>query len=234
MNYFQYAGVRSTTYGILIDHHDADSVPGRDFETVEVPGRNGTLTVDNGRYHNLDLTYTCGIAWNFQSHFADFRAWLLSKTGYQRLEDSYDSLHYRMARVKSVSSPETFLKGGMGIFDVIFDCQPQRFLKSGETSQTFTGSGSLTNPTRYPALPLVRVYGTGTVRIGTHTVTINTASSYTDLDCDLQDAYRGATNCNGNITLNSGNFFTLTPGYNGISFSGGVSRVDITPRWWTL
>lgn len=234
MNYFQYAGVRSSTYGILIDHHDADSVPTRDYETVEVPGRNGTLTVDNGRYHNIDLTYTCGIGQNFRSRFADFRAWLFSQTGYQRLEDSYDPLHYRRARVKSVSSLDTALRGSLGTFDVVFDCQPQRFLKSGETAQTFTGSGSLTNPTRYPALPLVRAYGTGTVKIGSNTITINTASSYTDLDCDLQDAYRGATNCNGNITLNSGNFFTLTPGYNGISLGNGISRVEITPGWWTL
>ena len=121
----------------------------------------------------------------------------------------------------------------MGTFDVIFDCKPQRFLKTGETSQTFTGSGSLTNPTRYPALPLVRAYGTGTLRLGSTSIVISSNNSYIDIDCEIQDAFRGATNCNGNITLSSGRFFALAPGYNGISMSG-ITRVEITPRWWTL
>ena len=37
MSYFEYAGVRSTAYGILIDSHTAYDTPDRDYETVEVP-----------------------------------------------------------------------------------------------------------------------------------------------------------------------------------------------------
>lgn len=234
MNYFKFAGTSSLTHGILIDSHDVYNSPDRDYETVEVPGRNGTLTVDNGRYHNVDITYHCGIGVRFHTHMNSFKAWLMSKTGYQRLEDSYNEEYYRMARVKSAPDPEVIRKAAMGTFDVVFDCKPQRFLKTGETSQTFTGSGSITNPTLFTALPLVRVYGTGAVRIGSNTITINSASSYTDLDSDIQDAFRGAVNCNGNITLNNGNFFELTPGYNSISIGSGISQIVITPRWWTL
>lgn len=234
VNTFTYAGTSSRAYGILIDSHTAYGAPDRDYETVEVPGRNGTLTVDNGRYQNVDVTYHCGIGVGFHEKYNRFKAWLMSKTGYQRLEDTYHPEHYRMARVKSAPSPEYYLKGKSGTFDVVFDCKPQKFLKSGETQQTFYSSGSITNPTQYTALPLVRVYGTGTLTIGSNTIVINSASSYTDLDCDIQDAFRGAINCNGNITLRSGSFFELLPGSNTVSMGSGISQVRITPRWWIL
>lgn len=233
MNTFTYAGTNSRTYGILIDSHTAYNSPGRDYETVEVPGRNGTLTVDNGRYKNVDVVYHCGIGVGFHTKFNQFKAWLMSKTGYSRLEDSYHTEYFRMARVKSAPSAEYYLKGKAGTFDVEFDCKPQRYLKTGETVQTFTSSGNITNPTLYTALPLIRVYGTGTLNIGGTTIRIDSANTYTDLDCDIQDAFKGTANCNGNITLSSGKFFELAPGYNGISMSG-ISRIEITPRWWTL
>ena len=234
MNYFSYDGVRSLTYGILIEENGTYNTPSRDYETIEIPGRNGDLTIDNGRYKNVDVVYKCGIGVNFKQHMNEFKAWLMSKRGYKRLEDSYHSEYFRMARVKSSPNPEVFLKGISGHFDVIFDCKPQRFLKSGETEQTFTASGSITNPTLYEALPLIRVYGTGALAIGGNTITINSANSYTDLDCDIQDAFKGAVNCNGNITLNSGKFFTLKPGNNGITLGSGISKIILTPRWWTL
>lgn len=234
ISYFTYAGQRSTDYGILIDSHEGMTTPNRDYEQVDIPGRNGTLTVDNGRYLNVDITYHCGIGMEFQDNMGQFLAWIMSKTGYNRLEDTYQTDYYRMARVKTAPSPSIIGKMKMGTFDMIFDCKPQKYLKTGETEQTFTSNGSITNPTLYTALPLIRVYGTGTLKIGSTTITINSAGSYTDFDCEIQDAFCGSTNCNGKITLNSGNFFSLAPGSNGIVKSGNISRVVITPRWWTL
>ncbi len=54
------------------------------------------------------------------------------------------------------------------------------------------------------------------------------------IDCDLQDAYSGTTNKNSDIILNGGEFPKLDPGENQISFSGGITSVEITPRWWTI
>ena len=85
----------------------------------------------------------------------------------------------------------------------------------------------------FEAKPLLRVYGTGSVGIGSETLTITSANQYTDIDCDLQDAFKGTTNCNGNIRLSSGSFPVLKPGYTGVTLSG-VSRVEIIPRWFSV
>lgn len=62
------------------------------------------------------------------------------------------------------------------------------------------------------------------------TVSINKVT----LDSELQDAYDGTVNKNSSIILNGGEFPSLEPGDNDITFSGGVTEVEITPRWWTV
>ena len=230
---FAYDGKSSREFGIIINEHTGYNSPERDFTTVEVPGMNGDLTLDNGRYKNVIITYKCGIANGFAAQISALRAWLCSNIGYHRLEDSYHPDYYRIARISGTMEPTSFARARAGQFDIQFDCKPQRFLKSGEEIYTFTGTGKIVNPTLYNALPLIRAYGTGTLSIGSTTITISLANTYTDIDCAIQDAYKEATNCNGNIVLNSGNFPVLKPGENGISLSG-ISRIELTPRWWTI
>ena len=90
------------------------------------------------------------------------------------------------------------------------------------------------NHTLFEAKPLLRVYGTGQFGVGGSTITITSTYGYTDIDCDLMDAYRDGSNCNGNIRLDSGSFPVLKPGVNGVSLGSGITRIDITPRWWIL
>ena len=121
-----------------------------------------------------------------------------------------------------------------GMFTLEFDCKPQRFLKSGEEPVEFTANGILYNRTMQNAKPLLRVYGTGagTVGIGSETITISAISTYVDIDCEIMDAYKGAVNCNGNVSFTDD--IVLGPGENNISKSGNISKVVITPRWWII
>ena len=236
--YFTYAGHSSREYGILVDSVTGiwDS-PERDFEMIEIPGRNGELTIDNGRWKNVPGSYQCGIGVNFQANFEAFRAMLASCISYQRLEDSWHPNEYRMAKLESGLQVE-LIKNGVfgGTFAVPFTVMPQRWLKSGETSQTFTSSGSVRNPTLYEAKPLLRVYGTGTFTIGSVSMKITSASTYTDIDCDACECYKNtyATNCNGNVVLLNKKFPTLPAGNTGVSLGSGISKIILTPRWWTL
>ena len=88
------------------------------------------------------------------------------------------------------------------------------------------------NPTMYTALPLIKAYGTGTLTISGISVTVTTASEYTDIDSEIEEAYKGSTSCNMNIILSNGEFPKFQPGINTVSFTG-FSRLEITPRWWT-
>lgn len=230
-NYFIFDGVSSKDYGVYISGAGTFDGAERDVSTIGVPGRNGELTIDNGRYKNRQITYPAFIYRNFDLNIEGLRNWLLSGGGYKRLEDSYHPNEFYMARLTGTLDPDVVDKLVAGKMNLTFDCYPQRFLKSGEMPIDITAAATLINETAQIAKPLIRAYGTGTITVNSQTLTISTADEYTDLDCDLMEAYKGATNCNGNV---SGTFPEFIPGANSISMTSGITQMSITPRWWIL
>lgn len=231
--YLTYNGKSSRDFEVWISGNGTFDAPERDVESVSVPGRNGDLHIDNGRFKNIAITYPAFITKNFRHNFDAFKAYMLSQRGYKRLMDSYNPEYYRLAAYKNAISPDMAPLNRAGSFEIVFDCDPRRFLVAGEKSVRFTAAGSMRNPTLYDAKPLIRAYGTGYFIIAGIRITITSANSYTDIDCELQEAYKGSTSCNNNITLNNGEFPALKSGKNTISMSG-ISRLEITPRWWTV
>lgn len=233
-NILVYDGVSSENFGLYVGFRYVENAPKRVIESIAVPGRNGELTIDYNRYENIEVSYPCVIRSNFEENIAAARSYYLSKAGYKRLEDSANPDEFRMARYTSglEVTPSQMRKQGM--FTLKFDCMPQRFLKSGEQTVEFTADGTIYNETLYDAKPLIRVYGTGEIGIGSETITISTNPGYIDIDCEMMDAYYGAVNCNSYITLSSGEFPVLEPGNNGVTLGTNINKVEITPRWWKI
>lgn len=231
--YLTFDGKSSRDFEVWISGSGTFDAPERDVESIEIPGRNGDLHIDNGRFRNIPIKYPAFITKDFRHNFDAFKEYMLSQRGYKRLEDSYNPEYYRMAAYKNAISPEMAPLNRAGSFDIIFDCDPRRFLKSGEKAKILTAGGQLKNPTMYTALPLIRAYGTGTLTISGISVTVTTASEYTDIDSEIQEAYKGSTSRNMNIILSNGEFPKFQPGINTVSFTG-FSRLEITPRWWTI
>lgn len=234
-DFFIYNGMNSADFGCFVANANQFDAPARDVENIDVPGRNGTLTIDNGRYLNQTLTYTLYTRGDIRTQITGLRN-AISNSGYQRLEDSYNPDEFYLAKFVDAFTIKQSDRHRAG-FAVTFDRKPQRFLKEGSDlifgvdAYSFTTDGNILNNTEQIARPLLRVYGTGSFTVGTGTMTISSASTYTDIDCDLMDAYKGSTNCNGNVT---GTFPTLTPGQNVVDLNGSISKIEIIPRWWRL
>lgn len=233
MNYLTFGKINTKNFNAFVSGESTFVTAERDIEVIPIPGRNGTLSVDNGRFHNVSIVYPCFIVDSFRANYDALRAAFLSESGYNKLIDTYDPDHYRRARYTAAIDPEMTQLNRHGKFDLAFDCDPRRFLVSGDKVVTFSANGSIKNPTLYNALPFIRAYGTGYFEISGVRVTITSASAYTDIDCELQEAYKDSTNCNGNITLNNGEFPKLIPGVNQVTISG-LSRIELSPRWWTI
>ena len=233
MNYLMYGELNSADYDVFISGEGTYNTPARDVEIIPIPGKNGTLSIDNKRFNNVDITYPAFIVNDFKQNYSAFKAGLMSQSGYNKLVDTYDEDHYRLARYSYEITPTMDQYNRHGQFSIIFDCDPRRFLKTGDRVVTFESAGALKNPTMFEALPLIRAYGTGSFTVNGITVTITTASEYTDIDSETQEAYKGTTSCNGNITLTSGIFPALGKGVNEITMTG-VTKLEITPRWWTI
>lgn len=172
---FTYDGESSLDYGVYLTGEGVFNAPERAVEMIEIPGRNGTYALDQGRFKNITVTYKAGMVDYSESDFADkmsdLRNWLCSKVGYCRLEDDYNPNEYRMAVYMSgIQVDHEDLQTGE--FEITFDCKPQRWLSSGETATSVANNGTITNPTRFASSPLIQAWGYGEIDVGDYPLTI--------------------------------------------------------------
>ena len=253
-NYLIIDGVSSISFGVFISGNGTFTSPVKKYEEVEIPGRNGKLLMNTEPiFDNVDVTYN---SFAFEDSAKDYpkvaklysadayyrtfgeqlgalRAFLNSREGYFRLEDSYNPEEYRMAYYAKAFTPTVNRNLKAAEFPLVFTCKPQRFLKTGEMPIDYTSSSTIVNPYLFKSKPLIRAYGTGYFTISGVKVTIKAANGYTDIDCEAMECYKDTVNCNNNVVLDNGVFPVLKPGDNAITMSG-ITKLTITPRWWTI
>lgn len=229
--------VSSKDYHIQVEHPPEYVFPKRDYIIQHVPGRNGDIVLDTGSYQNAKRTYQIAVG-SFEENYTTMvnkiSEWLHSASGYARLEDSYEPEYYRLAMYEDEGTIENIF-GQAGRTTISFNCKPQRFLKSGDILATFNKGGTLSNPTNFTSLPVITVKGNGNgvFRIGDFTVIISEINSEIVIDSEIQDCYSGSNNRNSYVKLNNG-FPKIIAGENEISFSGGITSMEVIPKWWTL
>lgn len=175
-----FGGVNSADYGVYISGEGVYNAPARAVELTQIPGRNGAIPVDLGRWENIEITYPCGMFGSDQTDFAanysDFINAIASQKGYQRLEDTYHPDEFRQALFVSGVETKPIGFGQAGEFELVFNCKPQRFLKSGETAVAISSGGSITNPTLLDSSPLLAVKGYGIIDLNGYELEIYNAT----------------------------------------------------------
>ena len=237
---FWFGDHSTTDFHVRVERYPRQIVPGRKMQTFSIAGRNGDLHSLEHAWENYIQPYEVYFHSNESSpELAHaIAAWLMCGGGYQKLQDTYDPGHYRMALFKGPMDIENIMNR-YGRCTIQFDCAPQSFLVSGDVPVVFETSGSLYNVNSFDALPVITVYGDapGTVTVGSTTVEIKEIANPIILNCELMQAYskpgEGAP-VNQNRNIHAPVFPSLSPGSNAVSFSGGVSKVEIIPRWWEL
>ena len=250
-NKITFGGIDSSNYGIYVAGNAVFNSPERDVTMIDVPGRSGQLTLDNGRFLNMEITYNAFVAGDnpndIKSRIRDFRNAIGAKTGYQRLTDTFHTDEFRQAVFRNGLEVEPTIYQTGGFFDITFDCKPQRWLTSGETWVTvLSGPQSIDNPTLFDASPLIRVSGAnGNVVIGNYTIAVASnpgtlSGAQVNIDCELGDAWYvdlltgNIVSLNSYITMSGSDFPKLNPGTNTVNFTGSITQVDIQPRWWRI
>lgn len=228
-------GMDALSVGIHLQNPIVFSAPVPIVTAESIPGRNGSLIFDDGTFENRTGTAECFVLLygNVERAIRAANKFLLSKRGYRRLETTDDPDHYWLAMVKNGAQIEQRLRT-LAPFEIEFDCKPQRFTKSGLAAVTLTESGVLSNQHGFTALPLISVYGSGAgaLHVAGKTVEILALDGALHLDSETQNAYN--SDGNQNSTINAPEFPVLVDGENPISWTGGIERVEIIPRWWDL
>lgn len=231
---------RITFGGDVIDAWIANApkiiVPERKMTVFSIPGTSREVVKTEEAWEPYDQPYSLflgdGSKDDLQAKAHDI-AVKLNKSGIQRLYDDYDRDYFRLAYFKGpVDIEDRFTRAGKA--DVVFRCMAEKYLISGDVATPITTGQALRNPTAYKAKPLIKIEGsgTGTVVVGSVTMAFTGIVDYLYIDCEEQNVYRlPYENRNDKMT---GSFPLLAPGDTIVTFSGGITAVTITPRWFTV
>ena len=244
-------GVSTVDMGVVIQTPPVYEIPSRVYEITSIPGRSGDLIIDKQSFQNVTRKYYLALGFRRNSNFVTnakmLVEWLLSVSGYARLEDSYEPDYYRIAAVQAPDSLLNLYDEATAV-EVSFNCKPQRYLKSGEIPiivENFSTIVKITNNTKCIALPKILVEGTGGVNLEIRSgldwnnytnISVLTSSFNNNftIDSDMQDCYSSTDYVNNLVTLTNG-FPKLYPGNNWLQLTGtDLRKLEITPRWWTL
>lgn len=196
LKHLTYDGVDSSDFGVFISGEGVFDAPARRGEMISIPGRNGSLFIDEGVFENITVEYPAFIGTGYEELFrtklGDLRSALSSRGNYKRLTDTYHPDEFRLGIFRDGLEVDPQHITRAGGFTMKFDCKPQRFLVSGEESFVFTQNGTITNPTLFESSPLIKVTGNGTVAIGDNgeyrfIVSGNTGTIW--IDSEIMEAY---------------------------------------------
>lgn len=260
-------GKPSTDFGIIVEQYPELTRGTRRGDAYQIAGRNGSYVYEDGTYNNYEQQYSISIPETADDvssapylKTAEVAAWLLGSRGYCKLEDSFEPDCFRMARFSGPLNI-TQLIDRYGTAPISFECQPERYLKTGETAVTAlegvhaleSVSYTLTNPTTFTARPLIKVTGYGGIQFsvtpdGETSVAIRCSVGSTRttfiIDCDSYSVtYEDGTDASSVMTFvdtqGYPSFPRLDPGDNivaNIPYNGGgyIEKLEIVPRWWKL
>lgn len=252
LDWFNWNGTLCTDYGMHVLTQPTIIVPNERTSTVTIPGRSGSLTVLEGEHVYDDLNLSCmaviddpymEVEGATVSRIAKIAGWLRG-SGHvifaNRQEGYYD------ARVVNQIPFEKIVRGNPHMsFSVQFRCKPYFYLSSGETPVTITSSSyTLDNPGNVPSAPLLKVTGNaegsitfvGEDNVPSMHIHDFTGINYIILDCDAKIAYQGSSSdpLDPLILLGtrvSGDWIEIPTGTSILSFSGGITSIELVPRW---
>ena len=248
----QFNGITSDDLGVIVEHYPRLIFPRRKVEMFQIPGRNGDQIIDQEVYENYNQPYEVFFDskrfGGLEAAIPQIASWLLSGTGYRRLEDSYNPKFYRMAFVPDSHDFLSFFNE-YGRGTLTFNCMPERWYKDGEYEIAVTSGQTLYNPSGFKARPLLRVSSRSSALI---TMTDENGTSRTfDAGCIPSDTnvyldtkehacinrttgiYTTPTTYDGTEPW-GGNFDLMYLGkQTTISWTGDMT-LYVIPRWWTI
>lgn len=160
---FTYNGKKASAFGIRISSVDTYGAPERIVQEYQIPGLVPKIIAqDQGIMGTYTRQYECVVMRDrdLEETTAKIKAWLMADGDYHRLEDTYQTEVFRMARYVGPFSVEWVGSARRSIrLSLSFSCQPQLWYKTGAEWYDIPISAqrvTLTNPGTERAYPIVR------------------------------------------------------------------------------
>ena len=234
---FTYKGTRSNDMHLRVLNDIEFASPTRDVELVQVPGRDGDLVMDNGRFNSVVRSIPCRLeaprGVDVETCINEINNWLIDDGRFHDFSWDNDPRFVYQARVEGeVVSHRMLSRFGKSVLK--FRMHPIKLLKSSLTELPVTQGMNVSNPFSVDGNPRLVIRGSGNI-------VVNIDGRPLRLErigggCIVDSATQTITDLSGNITQFDRMFSpfpVLTPGDNQITFPNNV-QVSITTRLGAL
>lgn len=182
----------STDYGIKAYESNILSAPSKKLEFIDIEGRDGALTIDNG-YEDFILKLSCVLVNEHDEVECTpalarrAKKFLLDGVN-RKIQLSEDMDYYLLGTYNSDIDIEEAIEN-FGLFQAQFRCKPYRFSNKNKTVEIATKNTIIKND-EYKTKPVIDVYATGdiTLNINNQEVILKALEGHIQLDCDLMNA----------------------------------------------
>lgn len=228
---FDFGGKNSfIDYGILVSKTPSIPSPTRRVTTLEIPGRNSALRFDENAYEDITVTVECAIKEedSLTAKVDLIKGWLIGSGESSLIFDNQPDRKYMAQVVNSIDFAQIF--NIFSRFIIVFNCRPFKYAVSNIVN-TFNTVGTINNIGTIYSEPIIKVYGNGdgVLTVGTQVINLISISESIVIDSTIQNCY-GTDGSNLN-SLMLGEFPILNVGSNSIFWTGGITKVDVTPNW---
>lgn len=225
-NYMIFNGVRSDELGIVIQKMPSSPRAKEKINSINIPGRSGTLHEFENAFENYTLSVECLVTDLGQIHKI---ATLFRGTGEVIFSDDLTK-KYRVAVVNQIDFIYAATK--FKSFLLQLDTQPFK-LSAFPLADEIEATSAITfhNRGSWESEPIIEVFGSGTVTLminGAQYKIKNIDGSVT-INSEMMEVYKDNENKNNDFEAEGFPLFRL--GENSISWSGSVSKVVIQPNW---
>ena len=183
METLTFNGVLSSDYGIYVIGNNDATVPEYDYESVDIPGVTRAFHQSNKRFRNKEVVYHCICKQEAAEKVPLFCGAIMQYDNiYKRLTDTIHPEYYKIGTFVGGTQPKFYGSNDVATFDLIFDCDPRKYLLSGETFIDLTPETRyvLTNARRGLYYnPLFYVSGISQIRVYRQQVAGGSLSYYT-------------------------------------------------------
>ena len=203
--------------------------PEERVEHVVIPGRSGELTQVEGEDIFNSYIQTVTMTVEGLANVPAAETWLKGD-GYVTF-DTQPELRQKARIINAVTFQRHSKNADYYTGDVQFYCEPIK-MALADTAISVTSSGtSISNPGDLKAFPSIKITGSGAVSItcGGKTLVIPNCVSGWTADCEN----KWILNSSGVPQMNAwqGEFPEIQTGSNTVSFTGSITKLEITPHW---
>ena len=230
--------INSEDINTVIQSRPLLETPKRRVTFKQAYGQSGSMSYDEEAYDNTELPLILFTGSNDASLSREEVYAMFDSGEYMDLVLYSDETKiYKVMTIEPPKFESRYYMNEDQSYEVLLTVKPYKYLRNSPLV-SLTTTGVIVNPTRYTSLPLFTIYGTGdiTLKVNGVSFVLKGVSEYISLDSEMMFAYKdnGSIITNENIKAYTRVYPFLTPGENTISWTGTVTKVEISPRWRSL